>query len=137
MVKNYILFFTAVLVVFLTVSILCQTTFTDVTDEAGVGDTNYGVGTAWGDFNNDGLLDLYLVNHGQSNILYLNNGNGTFEDVTSRAGVGDSGDGVGCAWADYDNDGFLDFFSQTGLVLIGCTRIGVIQPLQIELRSSV
>lgn len=110
MVKIYILFFTAVLVVFLTVSILCQTTFTDVTDEAGVGDTNYGVGTAWGDFNNDGLLDLYLVNHGQSNILYLNNGNGTFEDVTSRAGVGDSGDGVGCAWADYDNDGFLDLF---------------------------
>ena len=87
-----------------------QTVFSDVTAEAGVGDAGYGVGAAWADFDGDGYLDLYLVNLGQSNKLYLNNGDGTFADVTVRAGVGDSGDGVGCAWGDYNNDGRLDLF---------------------------
>jgi hypothetical protein len=87
-----------------------QTTFTDVTDQAGVGDTNYSVGIAWGDFNNDGWQDLYVVNLGQGNILYVNNGDGTFDDVTAIAGVGDTGPGVGCAWGDYDNDDLIDLF---------------------------
>jgi hypothetical protein len=87
-----------------------QTTFNDVTAEAGVGDANFGVGAAWGDFDGDGRLDLYLVNLGQGNKLFLNNGDGTFGDVTARAGVGDTGDGVGCAWGDYNNDGLLDLF---------------------------
>jgi hypothetical protein len=87
-----------------------QTTFNDVTAEAGVGDASFGVGAAWGDFDGDGWLDLYLVNLGQGNKLYLNNGDGTFANVTARAGVGDGGDGVGCAWGDYNNDGLPDLF---------------------------
>lgn len=110
MLENHKLFLTVALLVIFPVIVSGQTTFTDVTDEAGVGDINYGVGVAWGDFNRDGLLDLYLVNLGQGNVLYLNNGDGTFEDITTQAGVADSGDGVGCAWGDYDNDGLLDLF---------------------------
>jgi hypothetical protein len=111
MLKNRSLFFKVILLVLLPVSVFGQTTFTDVTDEAGVGDSNLGVGVAWGDLNRDGLLDLYLTNLGQRNSLYINNGDGTFEDITVRAGVDDNGDGVGCAWGDYDNDGFLDLFA--------------------------
>jgi hypothetical protein len=110
MFKRRGLIFTVVLSLFLPVGVLGQTTFTDVTDQAGVGDTNYSVGVAWGDFNNDGLLDLYVVNLGQSNVLYMNNGDGAFEDVTAISGTGDTGPGVGCAWGDYDNDGLIDLF---------------------------
>jgi hypothetical protein len=91
-------------------SVSAQTVFSDVTDEAGVGDANYGVGAAWADFDGDGYLDLYLVNLGQSNKLYLNSGDGTFDDITVRAGVDDNGVGVGCAWGDYDNDNLVDLF---------------------------
>jgi hypothetical protein len=110
MFKNQSLIFLLAFSLLLPACLSAQTTFTDVTDQAGVGDTNFGVGVAWGDLDRDGLIDLYLVNLGQSNVLYLNRGDGTFEDVTSQAGVGDSGDGVGCAWGDYNNDGLLDLF---------------------------
>ena len=83
--------------------------FTDVTQQAGVGDSGYGVGCCVGDYNNDGYLDLYVTNYGD-NILYKNNGNGTFTDVTDQANVGDSRWGTGCSFADYDNDGDLDLY---------------------------
>lgn len=90
---------------------LCQTSFTDVTSEAGLIDFNYSVGAAWGDYNNDGYPDIYLVNLGQGNVFYSNNGDGTFDDITAQSGTGDNGAGVGCAWGDYDNDGLLDLFA--------------------------
>ncbi|MGC0774618.1 MAG: VCBS repeat-containing protein, partial [Candidatus Acidiferrum sp.] len=61
-------------------------TFTDVTDQAGVPGTGYGLGCAWGDYDNDGFPDLFVTQFG-SNVLYHNNGDGTFTDVTAKAGV--------------------------------------------------
>ena len=84
--------------------------FADVTEQAGVGDTGYGLGVAVGDYDNDGDLDIYLNNFGP-NVLLRNNGDGTFTDVTEEAGVGD-GDrvGAGAAFLDMDGDGDLDLF---------------------------
>jgi enediyne biosynthesis protein E4 len=97
-------------------------TFTDVTDQAGVGSTANNRAAAWGDFNNDGFLDLYVVNSGSDpvgkgpNYLYMNNQNETFTNVASSAGVDVSvvSRGRGAAWGDYDNDGFLDLFVTDG-----------------------
>ena len=84
-------------------------TFTDVTDKAGVaGDGHYGQGVAVGDFDNDGYPDLYVTGY-QRAILYHNNGNGTFTDVTAKAGVTDEGGwSTSAGWFDYDKDGWLD-----------------------------
>ena len=84
-------------------------TFTDVTEEAGVGDRGYGMGCVFGDYDNDGDLDLYVTNYGQ-NVLYRNNGDGTFTDVAEKAGVGDTRWGTGAVFGDYDNDGDLDLY---------------------------
>jgi hypothetical protein len=81
--------------------------FTDVTETAGVGHRDFGMGVAAGDYDNDGFVDLYVTNYGR-NVLYHNNGNGTFTDVTSRAGVESSGWSTSAAFIDYDRDGFLD-----------------------------
>src|ERR1700691_3002031 len=86
--------------------------FTDVTEQAGLanaGDTNYGMGVAVGDYDNDGYPDIYVTNYGK-NILYHNNGDGTFTDVTAKAGVGAGGWSVSAGFFDYDNDGQLDLF---------------------------
>ncbi len=86
--------------------------FTDVTEKAGLskaGDTNYGMGVAVGDYDNDGYPDLYVTNYGR-NILYHNNGDGTFTDVTEKAGVAAGGWSVSAGFFDYDNDGKLDLF---------------------------
>jgi enediyne biosynthesis protein E4 len=86
--------------------------FTDVTEKAGLanaGDTNYGMGVAVGDYDNDGFPDIYVTNFGK-NILYHNNGDGTFTDVTTKAGVAAGGWSVSAGFFDYDNDGKLDLF---------------------------
>ena len=84
-------------------------TFTDVTEKAGVSSGSYGMGVAVGDYDNDGLPDIYVTQYGRS-VLYHNNGNGTFTDVTEKAGVAAPGWASSAAWFDYDNDGRLDLF---------------------------
>src|SRR2546430_9223812 len=79
-----------------------------------------GPGCAFLDYDNDGWVDIYLVNSGQSdfftpaqplrNALYRNNRDGTFTDVTEKAGVGAGGFGMGVAVGDYNNDGFADLY---------------------------
>jgi enediyne biosynthesis protein E4 len=118
-------------------------TFSDVTEKAGVKGIVPGIGKAWAvaagwfDYNNDGLLDLLVVNYlnydiktasacsvgklptycspndfqGTPNILYRNNGDGTFTDVSAASHIGQYvGKGMGLAFADYDGDGFTDIF---------------------------
>jgi enediyne biosynthesis protein E4 len=84
-------------------------TFTDVTEQAGIRtDGTFYFGVAVGDFDNDGFPDIYMTGYRHS-ILYHNNGNGTFTDVTAKAGVGDDGAWATAAgWFDYDRDGKLD-----------------------------
>jgi enediyne biosynthesis protein E4 len=119
-------------------------TFTDVTEKAGVGGALYqgkkmwSIAAGWFDYNNDGLLDLFVSNYVQwdpqhepvclgatgqrdyclpdnfaplPNTLYGNNGDGTFTDVSSEMGISKVlGKGMGVVFADYDGDGFPDFF---------------------------
>jgi hypothetical protein len=113
--------------------------FTDVTRQAGVRVPGWAVGAGWFDYDNDGLLDLFVVRYvqwppkpepvchdpsgklrifchprffaPQSNLLFHNRGDGTFEDVTERSGIAaHAGKGMGLAFADYDGDGFVDVF---------------------------
>jgi hypothetical protein len=84
-------------------------TFTDTTEKAGVAASGlFGMGVAVGDFDNDGFPDLYIAGYARS-VLYRNNGDGTFVDVTGRAGVDNAGKWASsAAWFDYDRDGYLD-----------------------------
>ena len=84
-------------------------TFTDITQHAGLAHTGWGQGVCVGDYDNDGFEDLYVTYYGK-NVLYHNNGDGTFTDVSEQAGVSGSGKawGTGCAFVDYDRDGYLD-----------------------------
>ena len=87
--------------------------FEDVSDKAGVGNLgSWGMGACAADFDNDGFTDLFVTNAFGKNRLYKNNGNGTFTDVAARAGVGGESRhwNAGAAWADYDNDGYVDLF---------------------------
>lgn len=83
--------------------------FTDVTEEAGLGDTRWTFGVAAADYDNDGDTDLYLANWG-ANRLYRNNGDGTFTDVAVAAGVADTAWGVSAVFSDVDRDGDLDLY---------------------------
>ena len=118
-------------------------TFTDVAAKAGVGGARmddkkmWSVGAGWFDYNNDGLLDLFVVNYCKwevnkdpvcgtngirgychpkyyqplPNTLYRNNGDGTFTDVSADSGIGKFlGKGMSVSFADYDGDGFIDAF---------------------------
>jgi len=111
-------------------------TFTDVTSQAGVADGSWSVSASFGDFNLDGYLDLYVTNYldyqletahacflegihiycgpheypGASDTLYRNNGDGTFTDVTARAGLHKKGKGLGTLFTDYNSDGYPDIF---------------------------
>ena len=84
-------------------------TFADVTDQAGVGDTGYGVGSSAADFDSDGDLDLYVLNYGK-NTFYRNNGNGTFTDISKQTGLANSQWSLSAPWFDYDADGDLDVY---------------------------
>jgi hypothetical protein len=85
-------------------------TFTDVTDKAGVaGGSAFGMGVAVGDYDNDGFPDMFVTAYGRP-TLYHNNGNGTFTDVTEKAGLAAPGWTTSAVWFDYDNDGRLDLF---------------------------
>ncbi len=89
-------------------------TFTDVTESAGFSEaTGRGLALAWGDYDDDGDMDIYIANDADQNFLYRNDGDGTFTDVSLAAGVGFSEDGeaengMGADFGDYDNDGYLD-----------------------------
>lgn len=109
-------------------------TFTDVTREAAIDfrhagaqpkrtsllPEDMGSGAAFADIDNDGDLDIYVVNipgpfgvthrHPARNALYRNNGDGTFTDITKTAGVGDTGYGMGCVFADYNGDGYIELY---------------------------
>ena len=125
-------------IVVLTPKTLQAVTFVDATDEAGIHFQHssgtrsslliedMGSGAAFADIDNDGDLDLYIVNiprplthnvgaglprpHSETNVLYRNNADGTFTDITDSAGVGHHGYGMGCVFADYDGDGNLDLY---------------------------
>ena len=83
--------------------------FSDITVQAGLATRGWGMGVAIGDFDNDGLPDIYVTGYGH-NVLYHNLGGCKFEDVTEKAHVGGGGFSAGAAWADYDRDGHLDLF---------------------------
>jgi hypothetical protein len=85
-------------------------TFTNVTAKAGVGDTGLCLGTVFGDYDDDGYPDLYVVNDFGRKTLYHNNRNGTFSDVTVKSGTLAYGAGMSASFADYDNDGKLDIY---------------------------
>jgi hypothetical protein len=106
-------------------------TFTDVTEKAGVGGgAEFGMGCAIADYDNDGYQDILVTAYGKC-TLYHNNGNGTFTDVTAKAGVASPGWTTSAVWFDYDNDGRLDLFlcsfvqfSLTDNVFCGDNKIG-------------
>ena len=88
--------------------------FVDVTTSSGIGHTGASYGASWGDFNGDGLADLWVGNHYTPPSLYRNNGNGTFSDVVSSVWPGPVRDTHGAAWADFDRDGDQDLIEVVG-----------------------
>ena len=87
-------------------------TFRDVTAASGLSQNNtrYSFCCGWNDFDGDGWPDLYVVNDFGRKNLYRNNGDGTFTDIASQAGVEDIGAGMSACWFDYDNDGADDLY---------------------------
>lgn len=83
--------------------------FTDVTDRSGIHATGYGMGIATGDYNNDGLVDIYITNLGH-NQMWRNKGDGKFVNVTEETGTDVAGWSVSAAFVDFDRDGWLDLF---------------------------
>ena len=100
-------------------------TFIRITNSVVATTNTASFGCAWGDYDNDGYLDLFVSNYGdgngvpKNNFLYHNNGDGTFMQITNGSPVNDLGLADGCAWADYDNDGFLDLFVSQHNPLLG------------------
>jgi len=99
-------------------------TFTDITEKAIGFDTKKGMNVDWGDFDNDGLLDIYVTNitddyMREGNFLWHNNGDLTFTDVSRETGTAETGWGWGAKFFDYDNDGWLDLYVVNGWVSAG------------------
>ena len=86
-------------------------TFANVSEAAGVGETGLCLGSVWGDYDNDGDADLYVVNDFGRSTLYRNNSDGTFTDVTVESNTLAYGAGMNASFADYDNDGLLDIYN--------------------------
>lgn len=90
----------------------CDATFSDVTTQSGLSGDGYSMAAATGDFDNDGLTDLFVAGVNRS-YLYRNLGHGRFQDVSVKAGIGRLSDkmwSISAGWFDYDNDGRLDLF---------------------------
>jgi enediyne biosynthesis protein E4 len=92
-------------------------TFTDVTEQSGAADREhyFGLGVVWADINNSGLPDIIVANDATPNLVFVNNGDGTFDEKGFISGLAVSGDGneqasMGVDLADYDNDGLLDAY---------------------------
>lgn len=125
----------SIFIIFLTPKMTLAVDFVDVTEEVGINfrhsngartsmlPEDMGSGAGFADIDNDGDLDLYIVNipglylsdpssltPKSKNVLYQNDGNGGFVDITNSAGVGDTGYGMGCVFADYNGDGFVDLY---------------------------
>ncbi len=99
-------------------------TFKDITESAIGIDNKKGMNVDFGDFDNDGLLDIYVTNitddyMREGNFLWRNNGNLTFSDVSRETGTFDTGWGWGAKFFDYDNDGWLDLYVLNGWVSAG------------------
>jgi len=112
-------------------------TFTDLAKKAGVLNSGYTKGVAWGDYNDDGFPDLYVSNLGSDNRLYRNNGDGTFVDVAQQVGVTGPIKSFPIWFWDFDNDGILDLYVSTysadfgGLAEFVANRLGL--PIEGEL----
>jgi tetratricopeptide (TPR) repeat protein len=92
----------------------CNGTFTDVTMKAGLGNIAISSQAAvWADVNNDGLLDLFVAGENQPNRLFLNNGDGTFKDISHSSGIDVVRRAKAAVAADYDRDGYMDFYVST------------------------
>jgi hypothetical protein len=91
-------------------------TFTQIQRSPFTNDVGYAVSCSWGDYDNDGWLDLIVSNYGNGgrNRLYHNNGDGTFTRILSGSVANDLGNSSGAIWGDYDRDGFLDLFIANG-----------------------
>lgn len=85
-------------------------TFVDVGDHAGVRNGRFAKGAGWGDYDNDGRIDLFISNWGDENRLYHNNGDGSFTDVTGSLGLRGPRSSFACWFWDFDNDGRLDIY---------------------------
>jgi hypothetical protein len=85
-------------------------TFEKITSGAVVNDGGWSRGCTWGDYDNDGFLDLFVSNDGGGNFLYHNDGGASFSRVLTGPIAQDWGNCYGTAWVDYDNDGWLDLF---------------------------
>ena len=99
-------------------------TFTDITEKAIGFDSKKGMNVDWGDYDNDGLLDIYVTNitddyMREGNFLWHNNGDLTFSDVSRETGTAETGWGWGAKFFDYDNDGWLDLYVVNGWVSAG------------------
>ncbi|HEY0551337.1 MAG TPA: FG-GAP-like repeat-containing protein, partial [Verrucomicrobiae bacterium] len=88
--------------------------FTRITNGTLVTDAGKFSGAAWGDYDNDGFLDLFVRTYGPNNALYHNNRDGTFTKVTASVITTDASHSYAAVWGDYDNDGWLDLFVSNG-----------------------